>query len=74
MPEVQEFHQQGSLGINNADVILKDLQIAHARGIQVDVGLQVGADGRIWLCVNGVAFIRFKPGMAQMFVKPDGYA
>lgn len=66
--EVEEFHQQGSLGITNRDEVIGMLQFAHAEQTQVDVGLQVGADGRIWLCVNGMAFIRFKPGMAQMFV------
>lgn len=66
--EVEEFHQQGSLGVINRDEVTRMLQEAHRESGQVDVGLQVGADGRIWLCVNGIAFIRFKPGMAQMFV------
>lgn len=26
-----------------------------------DVGIQIAKDGRIWLCVNGEAYIRFKP-------------
>jgi len=26
-----------------------------------DIGIQTSEDGRIWLCVDGVAFIRFKP-------------
>lgn len=30
-----------------------------------DVGLQVAWDGRIWVCVNGVAFLRFKPSRNQ---------
>jgi len=28
---------------------------------QVDIGIQIAKDGRIWVCVNGEAFIRFKP-------------
>lgn len=27
----------------------------------VEFGLQVGIDGRVWICVNGAAFLRFKP-------------
>ena len=26
-----------------------------------DFGIQIEKDGRIWICVNGAAFIRFKP-------------
>lgn len=66
--EVPEFHQDGSLGIENRDEVTRMLQEAHIEGGQVDVGLQVADDGRIWLCVNGMAFLRFKPAMAQMFV------
>ena len=28
---------------------------------QVDIGIQIARDGRIWICVDGEAFIRFKP-------------
>lgn len=66
--EVPEFHQQGSLGICNLDEVIKMLQETSEDGETVDVGLQVSHEGRIWLCVNGMALIRFKPAMAQMFV------
>jgi hypothetical protein len=26
-----------------------------------DFGIQIASDGRVWICVDGVAFIRFKP-------------
>ena len=26
-----------------------------------DLGIQIEKDGRIWICINGAAFIRFKP-------------
>lgn len=29
--------------------------------IHGDFGIQVAEDGRIWVCVDGVAFLRFKP-------------
>jgi len=31
-----------------------------------DVGIQIARDGRIWLCYNGIAFIRFKPLTEKM--------
>jgi len=30
-----------------------------------DLGLQIAADGRVWICINGVSFLRFSP-------HPDG--
>jgi hypothetical protein len=54
---MDETHRQGHLSIENLDVIMSmgfNLQ-------QCDVGLQVARDGRIWVCVNGIAFLRFKP-------------
>ena len=26
------------------------------------VGVQVASDGRIWICIDGASFLRFKPG------------
>ena len=26
-----------------------------------DFGIQIAKDGRVWICIDGVAFIRFKP-------------
>lgn len=69
--EVQEFHQQGNLSIENRDEVVAMLQNAAEREDRtVDVGLQVAPDGRIWLCVEGTAFIRFKPGMSQRWMRP----
>lgn len=63
-----EVHQQGSLGITNHKEVLHELGLAAGQGGQVDVGLQVAEDGRIWLCVNGLAFLRFKPDQQQMVI------
>jgi hypothetical protein len=53
--ELPEVHQQGNVAVHNKDLIEEmDLQDA-------DFGLQVAKDGRIWVCINGVAFLRFKP-------------
>lgn len=26
-----------------------------------DIGIQISTDGRIWVCINGIAFLRFRP-------------
>lgn len=55
MIEVPETHQIGHCSVENADLIERlDLQ-------DCDFGLQVSEDGRVWVCVNGIAWIRFKP-------------
>lgn len=52
---IPETHKRGHLSVENAAQIAEmDLQ-------DCDLGLQVAWDGRVWLCVNGVAWIRFKP-------------
>ena len=28
--------------------------------VKGDIGLEVEADGRIWICLNGIAFLRFR--------------
>ena len=55
--EIPETHKEGYLSIENIDVIFpKGITYLYC-----DVGLQVAKDGRIWLCVDGIAFIRFSP-------------
>jgi hypothetical protein len=53
--EFPETHHHGMLSIENTEII-NDMDLTSC-----DVGLQVSHDGRIWLCINGVAWIRFKP-------------
>ena len=45
-------HQDGMLSIEKA------LSAVHHH---CDLGVQITQDGRIWLCINGEAYIRFKP-------------
>jgi len=47
-----ETHQEGLMSIEKAFSTCQH---------HCDLGIQVAADGRIWLCVNGEAYIRFKP-------------
>ena len=47
-----ETHQNGMIEINS------DFKQQTIIG---DFGIQIAEDGRVWICINGVAFIRFKP-------------
>ena len=52
MKSYPETHQRGSLSIEQSLASgLKDC----------DFGIQIAKDGRVWICVDGIAFIRFKP-------------
>ena len=48
-----EEHETGMLTLENLDTI------AAMDRMNVDVGVQI-SHNRIWLCVNGVAFVRFR--------------
>jgi len=56
MKEYQETHQQGIISLEN---------IPKERMIKGDIGVQIAKDGRIWVCINGIAFIRFKPNLIK---------
>ena len=53
MKEYKETHQKG--------VITKENDFVFP--IEGDFGIQIARDGRVWVCINGVAFIRFKPSV-----------
>jgi len=50
-----ETHQQGLISLENLEKI-KQQPLSNA-----DFGVQIATDGRVWICINGIAFIRFKP-------------
>ena len=50
--EYPETHQHGLISIENVPEKLI---------INGDIGIQIASDGRIWICIDGQAFIRFKP-------------
>lgn len=61
MQDFPEKHMQGRLSIENKEMVeemLKDLK-------PVDFGVQISEDGRVWICINGAAFLRFKPTRNQ---------
>lgn len=47
-----ETHMEGTISIENP--LESDI-------VEGDFGIRIAEDGRVWVCVNGVAFIRFKP-------------
>jgi len=55
------LYQRGHLSIENGvDIALGvDLQ-------NCNVGVQVAPDGRIWVCINGESYLRFKPGPVDL--------
>ncbi len=50
--EYPETHCQGIISLEN---------IPKEKIIKGDIGIQIAKDGRIWVCINGIAFIRFRP-------------
>jgi len=58
MKEVPETHQKGMVSIE------QDLK----KGTRLkDFGIQIAKDGRIWICIDGIATIRFKPLSKEAF-------
>jgi hypothetical protein len=58
MKEYPEQHAQGTIRIENLDY--KGV-LSLGSVIQGDIGVQIARDGRVWVCINGVAFLRFSP-------------
>lgn len=57
MKEYPEVHQTGTISIENISV----LDSMDGRYMQGDFGIQIARDGRVWVCINGLAFLRFSP-------------
>jgi len=57
MKELRETHRKGLITIENLDTVSKIL----SSSTRHDLGIQISQDGRVWICVEGVAFLRFKP-------------
>lgn len=64
MKAYPETHQQGLITIES---IPNEVYQGYVRGnynpasLIGDFGIQVAEDGRVWVCINGVAVMRFKP-------------
>ena len=56
MKKYDEVHQQGYISVENKDMIL-DRECDFTQTIEGDIGIQIANDGRIWVCIDGIAFI-----------------
>lgn len=54
-----ETHRTGHVSIENLEMI-QQMDLLHA-----DFGIQIASNGQAWICVNGVAFVRFKPKLEE---------
>ncbi len=52
--KMKETHSQGMISIET---------IPKENLINGDLGIQISEDGRVWICINGEAFLRFKPSI-----------
>ncbi|MFI5222764.1 MAG: hypothetical protein ACHQX3_00740 [Nitrospirales bacterium] len=53
LPEYPEVHQEGFISLENFEMFKFPCT--------ADLGVQISDDGRVWLCINGIAFLRFTP-------------
>lgn len=65
MKEYPETHQHGHISIEN---IPEEMYREYVRGnfntpvyMTGEFGVQIAEDGRVWININGIAFLRFKP-------------
>jgi hypothetical protein len=54
----EETHMAGHITIENLPIDENKEIIRHLEG---DLGIQIAEDGRVWICIEGVAFLRFTP-------------
>lgn len=50
-----ELHSKGSLSVES-DKLRDSFQYQ-----DIEIGLKISEDGRLWLCMNGECLLRFKP-------------
>jgi streptogramin lyase len=55
LKEIKETHILGYLSVESMP----------KGGPNTDFGIQVAPDGRIWICVEGVAVLRFTPNIPK---------
>ena len=53
MKAYPETHQRGNLSI--------EYPLTVGMKEDCDLGIQIAEDGRVWICIEGQALIRFKP-------------
>jgi hypothetical protein len=77
MKAYPKTHQQGVIEVNCEAFgsAIKSISEIVASGNPVslvghDLGIQIAEDGRIWVCIDGITFIRFRPTPAFIRSKP----
>ena len=73
MRDYPEVHQQGTISMENVDCVFWNFSQFSGQSFTIqnaDVGVQIASDGRMWICVDGVAFLRFKPKRDARLDKP----
>jgi hypothetical protein len=63
MVPYKETHQQGLISIENMGAITKRIVPSVPIYVEGDLGIQIAKDGRVWVCIDGVAFLRFTPNV-----------
>lgn len=56
MKDYPETHQYGLISIKMD--IEEPWPVTYIKG---DLDIQIAKDGRIWICIDGIAFLRFRP-------------
>ena len=63
--EMPETHCTGMITIENIDLIKQMVTNSVDDMNNADLGLQISEDGRVWVCINGMALLRFKPALKK---------
>jgi hypothetical protein len=72
MNMLNETHQYGHISIENIPIELESStpgEINDHSHMIGDIGIQIAEDGRIWICINGIAFLRFSPHLNGLMQK-----
>lgn len=51
----EEQHSHGFITIENLVEVVDNLKT------DADLGIHIAEDGRVWICIDGISFLRFKP-------------
>lgn len=64
MKDYPETHQRGHISIENIPDAMYQQYLRNnfnPLSMSGDFGIQIAKDGRVWVCIDGIAFIRFSP-------------
>jgi hypothetical protein len=56
LKENVEAHQEGTISLEDCTMFGDLTKVMHG-----DLGVQISVDGRVWIRINGVCFLSFKP-------------